>query len=731
MEQAALVAEAQKAAEEKRRQIEEDYPALSLLFRRMRNSLYLPQYLEVVSAIRADLESNSRRKATRAETPLGNAPDVGEVRDATQLETSASTSCDAPSVKSGEGGEGDGARIEPAGAGKEQRGRQQHAGKGGNGSCESPPERRATGGPAVTPDQAFWWLCANPPSFPFYEVYTQELIDALAGYLHGRICARLRPVEESGARVPQDAAPRPPLRRGGGGRGGGGRGGGGHGGGGRGGGGRGGGGRGESTLEKTGTARGRARARSPLRILEVGAGTGLLARHLTRALDARIAGDSPEGEGTAPPFAGAGAASASAAATFPASHDESALSGSGGEGAEDRGGDSQEQTSLERRGGRNRWYSYVASEARRDLACLYPAVAYGDFRDILPAYCPHICICSWMPFNIDWTETFRSFSRARQARSPRAAWQALSPLRDEGEGRDPEATERTQSCRDRSRADTRSRPSQSTATHISAHTEAPSRSPRSARAAERRAGEPSVTEQREAGDDTGVSEYILIGHAEFGLVGKSLETWGVRVPATVCLPQGVEFRRTDSCAESRLRSEDSRAPSSPRSKQRRCQDEGEQEPASTREGTSSHAPRSSPQRGRPTPASGRGTEGPLARDEGQRREARRERIEEKRPGPPRGETGSGEDARRVEGLRLTHALGAGGGLEGADSEPEEGLPELLPLAERQYWRDGYARVRLKGWDGEFQCSRFDAVESLASGGASSSRLSIFRKRRRR
>lgn len=62
------------------------------------------------------------------------------------------------------------------------------------------------------------------------------------------------------------------------------------------------------------------------------------------------------------------------------------------------------------------------------------------------------------------------------------------------------------------------------------------------------------------------------------------------------------------------------------------------------------------------------------------------------------------------------------------SDPRHKEVPLLPRQDRLYWREGYARVYLKDVDGYWQRSRFDNIESLANGGCSSSRISVFRKR---
>ncbi|KFG63364.1 hypothetical protein TGRUB_285260 [Toxoplasma gondii RUB] len=707
-----------RSGEEARRQtmgkegrIREAYPSLFVLFQHMRDSLYLPKYQEVIAAIQADLDEAEKRGAApsgssvavdreteKSERPRrlvefnGDEEGVGEGKARAKAEA-----CGCPEGER----EGDDTR--------EQRTR----------IFENKETAKDTEVAAGTPDEAWWWLCSNPPSFPFYEVYTQELIDLLAAYLHRRICERFRAAELRGNGCESEGVHFPLAQR-----------------------------KKQESQAKTSPPetheRRRQAALSPLRVLEIGAGTGLLARHLTTALDSLLLRHPPH-ESPCCPCCSASVPSSSVSSGFSPSSSsfscaverEMRTAATGGckhlnlTSDHEPGCGEGRDAEKEYFPGKGKWYSYLASEARRDLRCLYRRVVFGDFRELLASYMPHICICSWMPFNIDWTGIFRNFSRVQEV-----MWveeERSMCLRPPGEATE-RRTERQESCR-RPNSGTQTNSEPAAVASEQAFSSLPSCRENDEEAVDTCSG-------REEKKQTGVEDYVLIGHAEFGLVGKPMETWGLRLPAHVHLPQGVEFRRQDiTCSgESSDTEGKSELPLQERKRQR-DRDSGIQRDRDFEGGGRLQrvAVSSGVETGGISPAGRRrlwmnvgdekthgtpfcdrcsdiGQDCPLAVRATETEEEIGKGVES---------TGADESALHSEMYQAN-----GHGEAGGDCVEEgEETATLLPLQERLYWRDGYTRVHLGGSDEIFQCSRFDAVESLANGGASSSRVSIFRKRR--
>ncbi|KEP65420.1 UNVERIFIED_CONTAM: hypothetical protein HHA_285260 [Hammondia hammondi] len=706
--------EARRQTMGKEGQIREAYPSLFVLFQRMRESLYLPKYQEVVAAIQANLDEAEKRGAApsgssvavdreteKSERPRRFVEFIGDEEGVREdKERAKSEACGCPE------GDREGDDI------REQRTR----------IFDNKESAEDTEVAAGTPDEAWWWLCSNPPSFPFYEVYTQELIDLLAAYLHRRICERFRAAELRGNGCESEGMHFPLARR-----------------------------KKEESQAKTGSAETPERRRqaevSPLRVLEIGAGTGLLARHLTTALDSLLLRHPPH-ESPSCPCCSASVPSSSVSSSSVSSPSSSSCSRAVDRetrATETRGCNHLNLTSDHQPGcgegrdaekkyfpGKGKWYSYLASEARRDLRCVYRRVVFGDFRELLASYMPHICICSWMPFNIDWTGTFRNFSRVQEV-----MWieekrsRCLRPLGEAAERR----TERQEACR-RSDGGTQTTSECAAAASGQAFSSLPS-------CRENDEEEVDTCGGREEKKQTGVEDYVLIGHAEFGLVGKPMETWGLRLPAHVHLPQGVEFRRPErTCSgESSDAEGKSELPLQERKRQR-DRDSGIRRDRDFDDGVRLHRVAafsgvesggiSFAGRGRlwmntgdekthGTPFCDRcsdvGQDCPLAVRVTETEEEIGKGVET---------TGADESALHSE-MHQTDGHGEAGG--DCVEEGEE-TATLLPLQERLYWRDGYTRVHLGGSDEIFQCSRFDALESLANGGASSSRVSIFRKRRK-
>ncbi|KAL8433567.1 hypothetical protein ACSSS7_003786 [Eimeria intestinalis] len=118
-------------------------------------------------------------------------------------------------------------------------------------------------------------------------------------------------------------------------------------------------------------------------------------------------------------------------------------------------------------------FKYMASEPRRTLQwCAREVGATVDgCRSIMRQFCPQLVICCWMPFNVDWTQAARASCCACCKEGGGNAGNGLHHL-----GR---------ACQ--------------------------------------------------------VQEYILIGHAEGGLVGRPFETWGLNCPQENILCLGVDF----------------------------------------------------------------------------------------------------------------------------------------------------------------------------------------------
>ncbi|CBZ51698.1 conserved hypothetical protein [Neospora caninum Liverpool] len=157
-----------KASESKERKIRGAYPSMASLFQRMREALHLPKYQEVLAAIQADLH---------------------------KAETNGSGACgDSKEEQDGCGNDGEERERPCEEERQDEQGRDSDAEQRSH-IQETEETLEDAKGTAVTPDDAWWWFCANPPSFPFYEVYTEELVNLLATYLHRRICQRIGAVE--------------------------------------------------------------------------------------------------------------------------------------------------------------------------------------------------------------------------------------------------------------------------------------------------------------------------------------------------------------------------------------------------------------------------------------------------------------------------------------------------------------------------------------------------------
>ncbi|PHJ18724.1 hypothetical protein CSUI_007442 [Cystoisospora suis] len=705
------------------------YPSLSLLFECMRKTLFLPTHWEVISAARKDLQLPERsHSSSEKQEGVAGGPStdndgtprhghaVSKNRDVSELSTPGDS--------------------------------QTPASLGGSSSCSARPKTTR-----LSPSEAWWWLCSNPASFPFYEVFTRvcHYFYALAGSENHPSCLQayrvdgamsaspcemgfdgakkssaessqtrdeefqgnVRPCEskEGGETGPANRdggrrkregvweatvilGPRLPDSR-------------------------------DSvrcTLGATESESGRhlfaEKSRTvsftPVRILEIGSGTGLLAYHLTATMDKLLSAQSIDGS---PPL--------------------NSLGSSGivppGDRPEFLQPDEREPVDhkhVSRRAPESRrLYTYVACEARKEgLECLYGRTVRDDFRNILGTIAPHIVICSWMPFNIDWTGFFRDFDRARQAIPRRIHGQrreavthtSPEPLSTDGEqrghgGDDGQSTAQQD-------FETHPLTSQSSCAHGHARAEGDQ---------SRWNGREAVTPGRR-----GVEEYILIGHGEYGLVGKPTETWGVRELTDAQLPHGVEYTSA-SIGEAQ------QSPEADSSKRKAAKTNiegtallGQFPKSKTNEPATQRLPTEQEHGG--------------ASRRGKRKRGRAEFLVPARSNAghekadQRGTRSGGAAAKNAQDDRKNYChilsepvrkqvLNSSDAKEDCPSPVEPYRHQghgvvLLPREQRLYWREGYARVHLKDADGSWQCSRFDNIESLANAGCSSSRISVFRKR---
>ncbi|KAL8453463.1 hypothetical protein Emag_001836 [Eimeria magna] len=484
----------------------------------------------------------------------------------------------------------------------------------------------------VGSDESWWHLCAADPTFPFYCIPTKEFIYSLASY----VACRVRCIWSSQRRR-TDSCPSKES---------------------------------EAACDHPGDVCCSKRVSpQPVRMLECGAGTGLLAAHLLPLLR-RLLQQNEQTSSSA--VSHAQHAQEQRKALDKQVEQQRACKNSDVFGASGRKRplitnhaaftkskkSAATDTQVSAVENDEPIFKYIASEPRQTLQwCPREVAATGDgCRSVMRQLCPQLVICCWMPFNVDWTQAARASCCACCKEAGGDASNGLQLL----------------------------------------------------------------------GCACQVQEYILIGHAEGGLVGRPFETWGLSCPQENVLPLGVDYEDLNGAPTFPSSSTEdlNGAPSFPSS--------------------STAQPHTQATVSAPTEAGNKFQEsfekhGEDGVDEGGAAAHWRPQNSFTSIPPVRGE----ED--------VTSSIDATEVSEVASDEQETfgqfGGMELLPLNSRPYHRDGFTRLPpLLGYEGQRasheapeeekclqvlqgtqQLSRFDSLRSLLNGCRSVSRVVIFRR----